>query len=102
MKALKLTLQTNGQYLLSGDMVFANIDSNSSQVLASLPPNATANISLAEVNTADSAGLALLVEWIKIHKKKQTQLIFLAIPKPLLDLAKLSYFTIPSAKPINL
>ncbi|MCK4841690.1 MAG: STAS domain-containing protein, partial [Methylococcales bacterium] len=49
-------------------------------------------IDLKKVNTSDSAGLALIIEWIKHSKNHNTSLTFKNIPQQLLTLAKLSGF----------
>ena len=49
-------------------------------------------IDLQQVSNADSAGLALVIEWIKQAEQQQTRLYFQNIPQQLLALAKLSGF----------
>ena len=45
---------------------------------------------LGKVGNADSAGLALMLEWIKHARSKRVQLRFINMPGQLLNLAKLS------------
>ena len=47
-------------------------------------------IDLVEVNLVDSAGLALLIEWIKQSKQSAATLTFKNIPNQLITLAALS------------
>jgi phospholipid transport system transporter-binding protein len=47
---------------------------------------------LSRVTNADSAGLALLIEWIKYTRSNRISLHFKNIPEQLLSLAKLSGF----------
>jgi phospholipid transport system transporter-binding protein len=47
-------------------------------------------IDLGGVGNADSAGLALMLEWIKISRSRKTSIKFRNIPQQLLNLAKLS------------
>jgi len=49
-------------------------------------------IDLQKITNADSAGLALIIEWIKQAEQQQTPLSFQNIPQQLLALAKLSGF----------
>lgn len=45
---------------------------------------------LSKVNKTDSAGLALLVEWLALAKKSKQALSFQDIPKQMLDIARVS------------
>ena len=47
------------------------------------------SINLTGVTSADSAGLALLIEWIRLGKKHNCNIRFLNLPAQLLPLAKL-------------
>jgi phospholipid transport system transporter-binding protein len=47
-------------------------------------------VDLGGVGNADSAGLALMIEWVKYSRSKRVQLRFRNIPEQLLNLAKLS------------
>ena len=47
-------------------------------------------LDFAQVTTTDSAGLALMIEWIKLSRHQRAQLHFRNVPKQLLNLAKLS------------
>ena len=47
------------------------------------------SIDLTGVTSADSAGLALLIEWIRLGKKQNCNIRFLNLPAQLLPLARL-------------
>jgi len=45
-----------------------------------------------QVEATDSAGLALMIEWIRLSRMSRVQLRFKNVPEQLLALAKLSGF----------
>lgn len=90
----KLTIidQGAGQFVIDGDLTFASIDKETVKSLAFLTAAKEITIDLSRVPCTDSAGLALMIEWIKYARTKKTQLRFKKIPKQLLNLARLSGF----------
>jgi phospholipid transport system transporter-binding protein len=75
----QLTQEPSGDYLLTGSLNFdtvpglhreARIDMSKSQV----------SMSLRNVDHSDSAGLALLVEWVRIADKRRCNLRYTNIP----------------------
>jgi phospholipid transport system transporter-binding protein len=97
----KLTFITEGlgHFIVDGDLTFSAIDKKTVSSFAFLTVTKQITIDLGGVGNADSAGLALMVEWIKFTRSKRVQLRFRNIPEQLLNLAKLSgldkmsYFT---------
>lgn len=92
MAGLLLVEKAPGYYHATGSLTFATIDR---QVLKSLrfgKSGGAVCIDLAEVEAADSAGLALIVEWIRLGRDNNVQLSFRHIPAQLLALARLSGF----------
>lgn len=98
MPAFDVIKRNSENYSVVGELSFFTINNESFELLISAEE---IYIDLAKVTTADSAGLALLIEWIKQSKRYNTKLVFKNIPKQLLTLAKLSglennkYFTHP-------
>ena len=90
----KLTIidQGEGQFVIDGDLTFATIDKETVKSLAFLTTAKEITIDLRRVPCTDSAGLALMIEWIRYARTKKTQLRFKKIPKQLLNLAQLSGF----------
>jgi len=92
MSLFKLIEHSQGSYFVEGDMTFLtlnkintfNFPSSAKEIL----------IDLDKVLHADSAGLALIIEWIKQSKQQDTALKFKNVPHQLLTLAKLSDFNI--------
>jgi phospholipid transport system transporter-binding protein len=87
---LQILDQGGGHILIDGDLTFASLDKNAGQPLAFLQAGQPITIDLSRVANADSAGLALLIEWAKYAHRHQTLLSFAQIPQQLLNLAKLS------------
>lgn len=48
-----------------------------------------ASIDLTGVNSVDSAGLALLIEWVRLGRRQNRNITFLNIPTRMLPLARL-------------
>lgn len=92
MMPLSLTLKSDELVLLSGDLTFATINKKTVRLIDFKKINHEFVIDLAQIGNSDSAGLALIIEWLKISKTGQTQLRFKNIPLQLLTLAKLSGF----------
>lgn len=90
----KLTIidQGAGNYIIDGDLTFSTIDKQTVKSFAFLSAARLITIDLCRVACTDSAGLALMIEWIKYSRHHRTQIIFKNIPEQLLNLAKLSGF----------
>lgn len=89
MLALELIEQTNGNFLVKGDLTFFNLNKKTIPSMEFLNSAKIINIDLIKVNSADSAGLALMIEWIKHSKLYETKLSFKNIPHQLITLVKL-------------
>lgn len=102
MSKLQITDEGAGCFAVDGDLTFATIDKKTVQSLAFLTAAKEITVDLSRVANTDSAGLALMIEWIRYARGKRTALSFKNIPRQLLNLAKLSglddssYFSSPS------
>lgn len=76
-----------GTLHLRGPLVFASVGAVLSQSLALLPRQGAAVIDMSEVAQADSAALALLVEWRKFAARHGLRLELRAVPAQLRALA---------------
>lgn len=92
MAKLSLIEQAPGYFTVEGDLTFASIDKQTLQSFRFLKGIETIYIDLAKIGTTDSAGLALMIEWIKQSRMIRAQLRFKNIPDQLMALAKLSGF----------
>lgn len=90
----KLTIidQGGGVFLIDGDLTFASIDKKTVTSFDFLNTTKLATIDFSRVTCTDSAGLALMIEWIKYTRHHRIQLHFKNIPAQLRNLAKLSGF----------
>jgi phospholipid transport system transporter-binding protein len=90
----KLTIQkeANGQVSLQGDLTFDTIGKQLPALLALLPSANPLVIDLAQVTAADSAALALLVEWKKMARQHKSRISLTHVPEQLTLLAILTGF----------
>ncbi len=92
MSTFKLLKQTNREYLIKGDLTFFTINDKSAQLLHLSKSRDEICVDLSQVNSTDSAGLALIVEWIKLAKQADTRLVYKNTPQQLLTLSQLCGF----------
>lgn len=90
MNKFKLIMHDKGHYSAEGDLTFFTINKKISRSFDFLKSAPTLCIDLAKINNADSAALALLIEWKKHSKLQRTDLSLTNIPQQILALAKLS------------
>lgn len=87
----KISNNANGEYLIEGEL-----DKNSVPLLASQAQQvlvAASNklvIDLAAVTRSDSAGVALLVEWMQLAEQRQLEIQFRHLPQQMRDIAHAS------------
>ncbi len=92
MSRLNIIKQSAEHFIIDGDLTFATIDKQTLKSFSFLKAAKEITIDLGRVSCTDSAGLALMIEWIKYSRQNRTQLNFKNIPEQLLNLAKLSGF----------
>lgn len=80
----------NGQFALSGDLVFEQVARLLGEGDAAFGALPRADIDLAKVERADSAGLALLLEWSIVARDAGRVVNYQNIPPPLAALAGIS------------
>ncbi|MDD1620269.1 MAG: STAS domain-containing protein [Methylococcaceae bacterium] len=90
MARLRLTEESPGYYTLEGSLTFASIDKQTPRSFGYLKGIDSICIDLSQVAATDSAGLALMIEWIRLSRTSRVHLNFKNIPEQLLALAKLS------------
>jgi phospholipid transport system transporter-binding protein len=89
---LNIIDQGAGNFIIDGDLTFSTIDKKTVKSFDFLKTAKHITIDLSRVTSTDSAGLALMIEWIKYTRDHKIQLHFKNIPKQLLNLARLSGF----------
>jgi len=80
-------------YIIKGDLTFSNINKTSVKILNLKQSGSTITVDLQQLGKIDSAGLALLIEWIKLSRIHKIELRFDNIPAQLTALAELSYLS---------
>lgn len=90
-----------GRLVVDGDLTFSSMDKKTTRSFSFLANAKQITLDLGKVGNADSAGLALMVEWIKQARSKRVQLRFVNIPGQILNLAKLSGLDLAGALDIN-
>lgn len=101
MSKVDIISQDSGVFAVTGNLTFSGIDKQAIKSFAFLKSANPIILDLSQVTIADSAGLALIIEWIKYARNHQIELKFNNIPAQLITLAKLSgldqigYFSTP-------
>jgi phospholipid transport system transporter-binding protein len=90
--SLDIVQQAPGRFAVSGNLTFSSIDKDTVKSFPFLQGPGAITLDFSDVGKTDSAGLALIVEWIKFARRRQIPLLFENIPGQLLTLAKLSGF----------
>jgi phospholipid transport system transporter-binding protein len=90
MSKLSIVNEGSGNFIVDGDLTFSAMDKKTVSSFAFLTTSKQITVDLGGVGNADSAGLALMIEWVKYSRSKRVQLRFRNIPEQLLNLAKLS------------
>jgi phospholipid transport system transporter-binding protein len=79
-----------GRLEAHGAMSFESAASALQSGLALIPSSQACTIDLSRVTEADSAGLAVLVEWIATARKRGTTIHYEGMPSQLLAFARIS------------
>ncbi len=90
MNTLSIVNEGAGRFIVDGDLTFQTIDKKTANGFGFIATAKDITMDFGGVGNADSAGLALMLEWIKQASRKGVQLHFKNIPEQLLNLAKLS------------
>ncbi|MCP3867306.1 MAG: STAS domain-containing protein [Gammaproteobacteria bacterium] len=90
MAEFHIRLRDDGDLQVSGDLVFSTAGPLLRQGSELLESGRGTVIDLTEVAQCDSAGLALLLEWLELGRSKGLQVRFRGIPEDILRIAGLS------------
>ncbi len=80
----------NNHLMISGELNFSTVTGLWNASLALLPQQNELHFDFSKVTSSNSAGLALLIEWLKYAKQKNKVINFKNIPPQLLSIAKVS------------
>lgn len=92
MSRITILDQGGGRFAVNSDLTFQSLDTNALKNTAFLRDGKEITIDLGHVLNIDSAGLALLIEWLKLARNRRVRLHFKNIPEQLHKLVKLSGF----------
>ncbi len=82
-----------GEFIVRGELGFATVrDLLDGLPVADLPRGSCVNIDLDGVTRTDSAGLALLVSWMREAKHCGLDIRFVNVPEQMLAIARVSGF----------
>lgn len=90
MKALATILDENNRLTVSGTLNFETVMALWKQSLLLLVKYPRVNIDLSKVTASNSAGLALLVEWLKYGKQENKTITFSGMPPQLQSIARVA------------
>lgn len=92
MQNLTIIEESSGNFVIVGNLTFVNINQQTLRNF-NLPKGLDKiNVDLSKIETTDSAGLALLIELIKMSRLNHYHIFFKNIPNQLLSIAKLCGF----------
>ena len=83
-----LEMITEGQFKVQGEITFDTISPLLSQSGQIFNNYKQLTFDLSAVTQTDSAGLALLIEWLRIAEQKNIKVQFINLPKQLENIAK--------------
>ncbi len=85
-----LTNTGPGEFTLSGDLDFATVDQIFREGERQFPAHPLVRIDMAAVGKANSAGLALLLEWVDRARRRDQRMEILHLPDSLARLAAIT------------
>ncbi len=75
---------------VTGELTFATVNALLEQAPAVFENHHLLNIDLARVTRSDSAGVALLIDWLRLAKSTNKEIMFYNIPTQMLAIANAS------------
>ncbi|MDA8561963.1 hypothetical protein N9L02_02480 [Gammaproteobacteria bacterium] len=82
------TYSYQNEIFVEGVINFNSVDDIFKNSVSLLRKHDCLNFNLAKVSSANSASIALIIEWIKYSKKNNLRILFLNIPDSINSLAK--------------
>ena len=90
MTAVQLKASDSGTVSIVGTLSFDNVTSLLDESMSMFDGKSVLKFDLEAVDKSDSAGLALLIEWMSLATKKGQSVSFVNLPKQMLDIASVS------------
>ncbi|WP_455375430.1 STAS domain-containing protein [Kaarinaea lacus] len=85
----QVQVQSDGHFLITGDLDFYSVPKILSASQSLFEASQSLTIDLSGVESSNSAGLALLIEWMRIADSKSCPIKFLNVPDQLRQVAQL-------------
>lgn len=89
MTAPQLTRSADGHWTLSGELGFGTVAALREQFYTEFKPDSPAVVDLALVTRVDSAGVALMVDWLRFVRSHNQKLRLENIPGQMASIAEL-------------
>lgn len=90
MSEARLDRKAPGEFALVGDLSFVSVPGLVESGDSLFSHGDAARLDLSQVARSDSAGLALLVSWVRLARQQGKQLRFEQVPSQLLGMARVS------------
>ena len=90
MSAAAIRRGSDGRLLLTGELSFATVTRLHAEARALFDQPGDLRVDLQDIARADSAGLALLIEWMRSARELGKSIQFLNIPQQMLAIARVS------------
>ena len=89
---MQAVLNKNGdqEYELGGELSFQSVPALSKHIEELLQENSELVIRLDNITRADSAGVAMLLEWLRQARQQGKSIVFLDIPQQMLSIVRVS------------
>jgi len=87
---IKLTRREDGCFILEGVLDFQSVPGIWQQGLALFAEAPSLVLDLQQVSRSDSAGLALLIEWMRFARSHNKPISFINMPSQMLAIARVS------------
>lgn len=90
MSEIRIESQGEGHFLLIGELSFDTVPAISAKFANMANNSAEVILDLQGVSRTDSAGLALLIEWMRSAHREKKRIVFKNMPEQMLAVAKVS------------
>jgi phospholipid transport system transporter-binding protein len=91
MSTSHISQQNSNHFMVEGELNLITVPTLLQAIIDRLPAKGSvAHVDLAGVTRTDSAGLALLVEWLRQARAREIRLQFHNLPSQLRDIARIS------------
>jgi phospholipid transport system transporter-binding protein len=87
---IRIERMENNRYLLTGVLSFNTISQIQDDIESMTKQGSEIILDLAGISRVDSAGIVVLLEWMKLARESGKQILFTNIPQQLLDIARVS------------